>query len=262
MNIETHERCATAELADRVRARDRHAIARAINAVEAGGDSASPLLTALEPDIGNAHRIGITGAPGVGKSTLVTAIARALRKLDREVAIIAVDPSSPFTQGALLGDRVRMAELDHDDGVFIRSMASRGALGGLSDATRGAADVLDAAGFDVIIVETVGVGQSEVEVARATDTTVVVVSPESGDEIQAAKAGLMEVADLFVVNKCDRPGGSATAATLTALADRRHRHRPDGWPAEILCTEAIAAKGIAGLVAAIDRHRAWLKEAG
>jgi LAO/AO transport system kinase len=261
MSAETAASSATHELVQGVRACNRHAIARAINTIEAGGGEARALLTALQANIGHAHRIGITGAPGVGKSTLATAITRALRELGRTVAIIAVDPSSPFTKGALLGDRVRMAELDHDDSVFIRSMASRGALGGLSDATRGAADVLDAAGFELIIVETVGVGQSEVEVARATDTTVVVVSPESGDEIQAAKAGLMEVADLFVVNKCDRPGGNATAANLSALAERRRRHHPNRWAPEILRTEAIAARGIGDLVAAVNRHRHWLTEA-
>lgn len=233
----------------------RRAIARAISCVEAGQAAAAELLERLAGRIGRAHRIGITGPPGVGKSTLTAVLARELRQRGRRVAVIAIDPSSPFTGGAILGDRVRMAELDADDDVFIRSMASRGAVGGLSAATSAATDILDAAGFDDIIIETVGVGQSEIEIAHATATTVVVLNPESGDDIQAAKAGLMEIADLFVLNKCDRPGSHCAGSAIRAMLDLRRHRKPDAWAPPLLRTEAVNGRGIAQLADAIELHR-------
>jgi LAO/AO transport system kinase len=184
----------------------RAALARAISVVEDERATATALLDALHPDLGGAHRLGMTGPPGAGKSTLTAALIERLRARGESVGVIAVDPTSPFTGGALLGDRIRMNDVAQDDGVFIRSMATRGSLGGLALATKEVADVMDAFGFDRVIVETVGVGQSELDIAAAADTTVVVLVPESGDSVQAMKAGLMEIADLFVVNKADRPG--------------------------------------------------------
>ena len=182
------------------------ALARAVSLVENQREGFEQLLTTLHPRIGRARRIGVTGPPGAGKSTLTTGLINEFRREGLKVGVIAVDPTSPFTGGALLGDRVRMESVALDPGVFIRSLATRGSLGGISSATRSVADVLDAFGFDRIIMETVGVGQSELDIARAADTTIVVLVPESGDSIQALKAGLMEIADLFVVNKADRPG--------------------------------------------------------
>jgi LAO/AO transport system kinase len=208
---------------------------------------------------GRAQLIGITGPPGAGKSTLVAALIAELRRAGRPVAVVAVDPSSPITGGAVLGDRVRMQSYASDDDVFIRSMASRGHSGGLSSATSAAAAVFDAAGFDVVLIETVGTGQSEVEVAATADTTVVVEAPEMGDEIQAIKAGLLEVADIIVVNKGDRPGAHRTAGQLHAmLADTPREVRP-GRPApkhpDVLVTIAATGEGVPELLAALDRHR-------
>src|SRR5687767_6627817 len=182
------------------------ALAQAISLVESGDPSVTALLAELYPQTGHARILGITGSPGAGKSTLVAAMARLYRAQEKRVGIIAVDPTSPFTGGAILGDRIRMADLYTDRGVFIRSMATRGFLGGLAKATNDAVDILDAAGFDVILVETVGVGQDEVEVVRTVQTNVVVLVPGMGDDIQAIKAGIMEIGDIFVVNKADRPG--------------------------------------------------------
>lgn len=210
------------DLADRVLAGERRAVARALSVMEAGGPRARALSDDLWAHTGRALRIGVTGAPGVGKSTLVDRLATALAKT-RRVGIIAVDPSSAFSRGALLGDRIRMAASAGDDAVFIRSMATRGRLGGLAPASSDAADVLDAAGFDVVFVETVGVGQSEVDVAFETDYTVVVLAPGAGDGVQALKAGLMEAADVFCVHKCDMPGAEGVrcdvAEALSLLAE-------------------------------------------
>lgn len=195
-----------ARLTAELRAGRPAAVARAVSVVENHRPGFDRLLAAVHPDLGRARRIGITGPPGAGKSTMTTALARALRARGQRVGIVAVDPTSPFTGGALLGDRVRMEAVALDPGVFIRSLATRGSLGGLSSTTREVCDVLDAAGFDTILIETVGVGQSELDVARAADTTVVVLVPESGDSIQTLKAGVMEIADVFCVNKADRPG--------------------------------------------------------
>ena len=212
---------AEARLLEDFRAGKRPALARAISIVENDRPGARALLQALHARLGRARRIGITGPPGAGKSTLVSALITALRARGDTVGVVAVDPSSPFTGGALLGDRIRMGEATLDPGVFIRSMASRGSLGGLALATKEVADVLDAFGFDHVLVETVGVGQSELDIAGAADTTIVVLVPESGDSIQAMKAGLMEIADLFVINKADRPGAERLAREVEMMLHLR-----------------------------------------
>ena len=218
-------------------------------------------LRLIYPLAGGAHLVGITGPPGAGKSTLVAALIAELRTAGRTVAVVAVDPSSPITGGALLGDRVRMQSYASDDGVFIRSMASRGHAGGLAATSAAAATVLDAAGFDIVLLETVGTGQSEVEVAAAADTTVVLEAPEMGDEVQAIKAGLLEVADLVVVNKGDRPGAQRTAAQLRAMLvpaaahEDRDPDRPAPKRPEVLVTTASTGEGVPELLAALDRHR-------
>ncbi len=251
-----------ATLADAARAGDRRALARLLTAVENHTPVAEQALRRLYPLAGAAHLVGITGPPGAGKSTLVAALIAELRAAGRTVAVVAVDPSSPITGGALLGDRVRMQSYASDDAVFIRSMASRGHAGGLAATSTAAATVLAASGFDIVLLETVGTGQSEVEVAAAADTTVVLEAPEMGDEVQAIKAGLLEVADLVVVNKGDRPGAQRTAAQLRAMLvpsvargdadpDRPTPKRP-----EVLVTTAMTGQGIPELLAALDRHRA------
>ena len=252
-----------ATLADAAVAGDRRALARLLTAVENRTSVGEAALRRLYPSAGSAHLVGITGPPGAGKSTLVAALIGALRAAGRSVAVVAVDPSSPITGGALLGDRVRMQAYASDDGVFIRSMASRGHAGGLASTSASAAAVLDACGFDIVLLETVGTGQSEVVVAAAADTTVVLEAPEMGDEVQAIKAGLLEVADLVVVNKGDRPGAQRTAAQLRAMLvpttargsavdpDRPRPKRP-----EVLVTTALTGDGIPELLAALDRHRA------
>ncbi len=196
---------------------DRRAVARAISFIESDNNLTSEYLKELYNKVGNAYRIGITGPPGAGKSTITNQLTKFYRKQNKKVGIIAVDPTSPFTGGALLGDRVRMTDVGMDQGVFIRSMATRGSLGGLSKKAIDAADILDAAGFDIVILETVGVGQSELDIAQAADTTIVVLVPESGDSVQAMKAGLMEIADLFVLNKCDRPGSQQAYTALQTI---------------------------------------------
>jgi LAO/AO transport system kinase len=206
-------------LADRVLSGDARALARALTWVEDGGERAARLLDRLYPRVGRAHRVGITGPPGAGKSTLTAALTERLRARGLTCGIVCVDPTSPFTGGALLGDRIRMGAVADDPGVFIRSMATRGSLGGLARHTGEACDVLDAAGRDVVLIETVGVGQSEVEVARAADTAVVVLSPEGGDAVQAMKAGLMEIADIFCVNKADRPGADKMVRAIAAMLE-------------------------------------------
>jgi LAO/AO transport system kinase len=254
-----------AELSDAAVAGDRLALARLLTAVENRTPVAEAALRQLYPMAGRAHLVGITGPPGSGKSTLVAALIGEVRSVGRSVAVIAVDPSSPITGGALLGDRVRMQAYAGDDGVFIRSMASRGHAGGLAATSTAAAAVLDAAGFDLILIETVGTGQSEVEVAAAADTTVVLEAPEMGDEVQAIKAGLLEVADLVVVNKGDKPGAQRTAAQLRAMlvataprADSRDRPRPKR--PDVLITTAATGAGVPELLEALDRHRAGGRE--
>lgn len=247
-------------LCDAALAGDRRSLARLLTAVENRTPLAEAALRRLYPMAGQAQLVGITGPPGSGKSTLVAALIAELRRAGRPVAVVAVDPSSPITGGAVLGDRVRMQAYSSDDGVFIRSMASRGHSGGLSSATAAAAAVFDAAGFDVVLIETVGTGQSEVEVAATADTTVVVEAPEMGDEIQAIKAGLLEVADIVVVNKGDRPGAHRTAGQLRAMlfdatSPEARPERPLPKNPEVLVTTAATGEGVADLLAAIDRHR-------
>ena len=263
-------RARAAELCDAALAGDRRALARLLTAVENRSAVAEPALRTLYPRAGGAHVVGITGPPGAGKSTLVAALIGELRSAGRSVAVVAVDPSSPITGGALLGDRVRMQAYADDDGVFIRSMAARGHAGGLASTTGAATAVLDAVGFDLVLVETVGTGQSEVEVAAAADTTVVLEAPEMGDEVQAIKAGLLEVADLVVVNKGDKPGAQRTAAQLRAMlvatggpavgASRGDRPRPKR--PEVLVTTAATGEGVPELIAALERHRTTLTDAG
>ena len=235
---------------------DRRAVARLITLIENDGPEAQAALAALYPHTGRAHVVGVTGAPGTGKSTLVNELTQELRRQGRSVGIIAVDPTSPFTGGAILGDRIRMQELTADPGVFIRSMATRGSLGGLARATGDAIKVLDAFGKDVILVETVGVGQDEVEIAKAAQTTVVVETPGLGDDVQMLKAGVLEIADVLVVNKADLDGADRLVFALeTMLSLNSH---PRDWQPPVVQTVALRGSGIAELWAAIERHRAYL----
>jgi len=265
-------------LFERARAGDRRTLARLITLLEEGGEAAARVGAYLFPYTGQAYVIGITGPPGSGKSTLVNALARAYRERGETVGIVAVDPSSPFTGGALLGDRVRMQDVAGDPGVFIRSMATRGSLGGLARATGEVVRALDAVGFRCILVETVGAGQVEVDIARAADTVVVVQAPGLGDDIQAIKAGILEIADILVVNKADREGAAATVHILRSMLSlggpaliRHHGQQmvvqgvaptASGWTPPILQTVATAGKGIPELVEAIEAHRAYLERSG
>jgi len=281
-------------LLDRFAAGELAALARTISMVENGRPGFETILDTLYFRLGRAHRIGVTGPPGAGKSTLTAGLIRHYRLRGLTVGAVAVDPTSPFTGGALLGDRIRMNDVALDQGVFIRSMATRGALGGLALTTKEVADVLDAFGFDQVIIETVGVGQSELDVAAAADTTVVVLVPESGDSIQAMKAGLMEAADLFVVNKADRPGADRLARELSMMLHFRlgqlmknipahhgvdpRRVRPGGnpapsstpepapvagqWDIPVLRTTAETGVGVGELADAIAAHAAWLDRSG
>jgi LAO/AO transport system kinase len=229
--------------------------------VENGAPELRAVMKALAPLTGNARVVGLTGAPGVGKSTVTAALVGAYRERGLRVGVLAVDPTSPFSGGALLGDRVRMQEHATDPGVFIRSMASRGHLGGLAAATPQALRVLDAAGCEVILVETVGVGQAEVEIASAADTTLVTVAPGMGDAIQAAKAGILEIGDLFVVNKGDKPGAQETVRDLRTMIAMAQRAQGD-WKPPIVVTTATAGEGITELAGRIDAHWAWLEGSG
>ncbi len=270
------------DLVKRVLAGDRRAIARLITLIENNGTQAREMLAALYPHTGRAHIVGVTGAPGTGKSTLVNELAKALRKRDPppRVGIVAVDPTSPFSGGALLGDRIRMRDLSGDPGVFIRSMATRGSLGGLARATSDAAKVLDAAGYDIVLVETVGAGQSEVDIAKAAHTTVVVEAPGLGDDVQAIKAGILEIADVFAVNKADREGVEHTVMALKMMLDLNHAGRPTlhhgvlmrvespaepaddaiAWRPPICKTIATRGEGVPALLEAIEAHRAHLED--
>jgi LAO/AO transport system kinase len=273
-------------------ARKPAALARAISIVENQRAGFDALLGALHPRIGRARRIGITGPPGAGKSTVTTQLAAAYREAGLTVGIVAVDPTSPFTGGALLGDRIRMESVVLDPGVYIRSLATRGSLGGLSAATRAVADVLDAYGFDRVLMETVGVGQSELDIARSADSTVVILVPESGDSIQTLKAGLMEIADIFVVNKADRPGADRVRTDIELMLGMRAgealRNVPahhgvdlkkimnpariareaaatdqtESWTPPVLRTIAQKGEGIGDLITALDRHVRYLESSG
>ena len=234
------------------------AIARAITLVEAGGERARTLLRALRGQAGRAHIVGITGSAGVGKSSLINQLVRELRLRGRSVGVIAVDPTSPLSAGAILGDRVRMQQLASDPAVFVRSMATRGALGGLAKSTEGAATILDAAGKDIVVVETVGAGQCEVDIAAFAHSIVLVLAPAMGDSIQTLKAGILEVADIFVVNKADLDGADQTVADLTAVSVRGL----DQWKPPILKTVALSGSGIPNLVSALEDHRQYLTKDG
>jgi LAO/AO transport system ATPase len=248
-------------LVERTRRSDKRAVARLISLVENDSPLLREVAAALAPHGGHARVVGLTGAPGVGKSTTTSALVGALRDAGKTVAVHAVDPSSPFSGGALLGDRVRMQDHATDEGVFIRSMASRGQLGGLSAAVPQALRVLDAAGCDIILVETVGVGQAEVEIASLADTTLLVLAPGMGDGIQAAKAGIIEIADVFVVNKADRDGADQVARDLRYMQSLGGRHSSAGaWRPPIVKTSAARNEGIADLLAAIDKHAGWMAE--
>ncbi|SDX59598.1 LAO/AO transport system kinase [Amycolatopsis xylanica] len=256
----------TLDVADLVaRARDgqARAIARLISLVEDAHPRLREVAAALTPFTGRAQIVGLTGPPGVGKSTSTSALLTALRKQGKRVGVLAIDPSSPFSGGALLGDRIRMTEHAVDPGVFIRSMATRGHLGGLAWATPQAVRVLDAAGFDVVLIETVGVGQSEVDVVKLADTTVVLLAPGMGDGIQAAKAGVLEIADLFVVNKADREGADATIHDLKQMISLSRREiRGPSWRQPILPTVASRGEGVDDVVKALEEHHAWLSSHG
>lgn len=277
-------------LSDDILNGSRRSLARAITAVENHAASAQGVLAALFSHTGNAHLIGVTGAPGTGKSSLVNQLALELRRRGRTVAIVAVDPTSPFSGGAILGDRIRMRDLSGDPDVFIRSMATRGSLGGLARATADVVKVLDAAGFDVILIETVGAGQSEVDIARHAHSVVVVEAPGLGDDVQAIKAGILEIADVLVVNKGDDPRSPNTVRALRTMLDLAHpgdlraeMHHgklmqvalhsageavnardqdPSGWEVPVLTTNALTGDGIAGVVEVLDSHREYLRESG
>lgn len=250
----------SADPVERVRQGQPLAIARMITRAETGEPDATADLARLYPYSGRAHIVGVTGAPGSGKSTLVSALAGSIRRAGGTVGILALDPSSPFTGGALLGDRVRMHEHTGDPGVFVRSMASRGALGGLSRATADAVTVLDAAGRDYVLIETVGVGQDEVDIVRAAHTVVVVSIPGTGDDIQSIKSGVLEIADLHVVNKADRDGANRTVADLKAMLRLGAHAGPDDWVTPVLSTVAATGEGVDTLAETIRRHHRWLVE--
>jgi LAO/AO transport system kinase len=250
---------ATGDLLARARSGDKRSIARLVSVVENDEPGAAEAMRVLYPKTGNAQTVGITGPPGGGKSTLVNRLAGLYRERAARVAIVAVDPSSPFSGGAILGDRIRMRERFLDEGIFIRSMASRGHAGGLARATARVVNVLDALGTDIVIVETVGVGQEEVDVIRVVDTVCLVTVPGLGDDIQAIKAGVLEIADVLVVNKADRPGADDAARDLAQMLSLA-KDRP--WKTPIVRTSAQSGDGLPQLVEAIDKHRAWSRESG
>lgn len=249
-------------ITERLLAGDRLALARMITLIENEVPQARSYLAELHQHTGKGHIVGVTGSPGAGKSTLVTHLVRELRRRDKKVGVVAIDPSSPFTGGAILGDRIRMMELSGDPNVFIRSMASRGNLGGLSASTRDVVRAMDAAGYDPIIIETVGTGQAEVEVMRSAQSVLVVVAPGMGDDIQAIKAGILEIADIFVVSKADKAGADQTVAELAMLLSLDANRKQATWRIPILKTSIVKEQGISELVDAIAKHRVYLNESG
>jgi LAO/AO transport system kinase len=251
-----------ATLVEQARQGRPRAVARLISLVEGASPRLREVMAALAPLTGGAYVVGLTGSPGVGKSTSTSALVTAYRKRGKRVGVLAVDPSSPFSGGALLGDRVRMSEHASDPGVYIRSMATRGHLGGLAWAAPQAIRVLDAAGCELILVETVGVGQSEVEIAAQADTSVVLLAPGMGDGIQAAKAGILEIGDVYVVNKADRDGADATARELTHMLGLGEARGPGDWRPPVVKTVAARGEGIEEVVEALEKHHAWLAEHG
>jgi LAO/AO transport system kinase len=250
----------TAPLAERLVAGDKRALARAITLIESDDPAGWELVREVYPRTGKARIVGFTGPPGVGKSTLIGALTAELRKSERQVAVLSIDPSSPFTQGALLGDRIRLSDHFLDPGVFIRSMASRGALGGLSEAALQVALAMDAAGKDDVLIETVGVGQAEIDIVDHADTIVLALMPGSGDSIQALKAGVMEIPDVIVVNKADHPMTDTMVREVRGVLALSHD--PQGWTVPILRTEAARGEGVAELAEAIAEHRAHIEAAG
>jgi LAO/AO transport system kinase len=247
----------TQEIAQGVLKGDRRSIAKAITIIENGTPEAQELIATVFPHTGKAHIIGLTGAGGAGKSTLIEKIIREYREKGKTVGVIAVDPTSPFTGGAFLGDRIRMQELSTDEGVYIRSMATRNYAGGVSKATRDSAKILDAAGKDIVIVETAGAGQSEVEIVNVAQTIVVMHAPGLGDEIQAIKAGIMEIADIFVVNKADRENANKTTIDIQAMLQMSNKK--DGWKPPVLKTVALTGEGVPELIEKIEEHRCFLE---
>jgi len=253
-----HRKALTSEeWAERLAVGERVVLARAITAVENDRAEAKSVLAAVYGQVGRAQVVGVTGAPGVGKSTLLSALVAKYRKADRKVGVVAVDPSSPISGGAILGDRIRMAEHGGDTGVFVRSLAARGHLGGLSRAAARVVDVMDAAGFDIVIVETVGTGQSEVEIMHIAQSVLVVCAPGLGDDIQAVKAGILEIADVLIVNKADMPLADRTESQLRDAIALSHR---EGWQVPVLKTSATTGEGIAELVETVDRHYAQIEQ--
>ncbi|MFD9814434.1 methylmalonyl Co-A mutase-associated GTPase MeaB [Streptomyces sp. NPDC059080] len=250
------------QLVEQARQGRPRAVARLISLVEGASPHLREVMAALAPLTGNAYVVGLTGSPGVGKSTTTSALVTAYRKAGKRVGVLAVDPSSPFSGGALLGDRIRMSDHASDPGVYIRSMATRGHLGGLAWAAPQAIRVLDAAGCEVILVETVGVGQSEVEIASQADTSVVLLAPGMGDGIQAAKAGILEIGDVYVVNKADRDGADATARELNHMLGLGAARAAGDWRPPIVKTVAARAEGVDEVVEALEKHRAWMEEHG
>ncbi|MBA2393302.1 MAG: methylmalonyl Co-A mutase-associated GTPase MeaB [Ktedonobacteraceae bacterium] len=247
-------------IVERLLSGDRRALARMVTLIESEAPPSRRYLAELHQHAGNAHIVGVTGAPGAGKSTLVTRMVREMRKKDARVGVVAIDPSSPFSGGAILGDRIRMMELAGDPNVFIRSMASRGSLGGLASSTRDVVRAMDAAGYDPIIIETVGTGQAEVEVMRTAQTVLVVVAPGMGDDIQAIKAGILEIADIFVVSKADKPSADQTVAELAMLLSLASNRREAAWRIPIVKTSSFKDQGIEQLINAIRQHRNHLHE--
>jgi LAO/AO transport system kinase len=248
-------------LVAKAREGDPRSVARLISLVENGDPALPEVAAAMAPYAGRAQVVGLTGAPGVGKSTTTNELVKALRQAGHRVGVLAVDPSSPFTGGAILGDRVRMQEHTADRGVYIRSMSSRGQLGGLSAATPQAVRVLEGAGCDVVLVETVGVGQAEVEIASLADTTLVLLAPGMGDAIQAVKAGVLEIADVFVINKADRPGADNTYRDIQGMLALGERAAGD-WRPQVVRAVAVKGEGVDDVVAAIEKHRSWMTESG